>query len=182
MLTEQERHRLYTRLGEVLGSEEAETMIELLPPGSWADIATNQRVDQLGADLRAEMAELRGELTVRMVELESGLTNRMTQLESGLTNRMTELDSGLTNRMTELDSGLTSRMTELDSGLTNRMSQLESGFDKRLIRLGSDVGTQISALEASLLRELSLNMRTVVAANLAASIAIGGMLVAALKI
>jgi hypothetical protein len=75
-VSERERLALYRQLQEQLGNEGADTLMELLPPAGWNDIATRADVQasatllrgemaELGAQLRTEMAELRGE----MVEL-----------------------------------------------------------------------------------------------------------------
>jgi hypothetical protein len=60
---------MYTRLEEVLGADEAATLMEHLPPVGWADVATKRDLDtirlemrNLAAGLRAEMADLRGEV------------------------------------------------------------------------------------------------------------------------
>jgi hypothetical protein len=68
-ITEHARHQMYTRLEEVLGADEAATLMEHLPPVGWADVATKRDLDtirlemrNLAAGLRAEMADLRGEV------------------------------------------------------------------------------------------------------------------------
>jgi hypothetical protein len=59
---ERARHRLYLRLEEVLGSEEAGTLMNHLPPTGWGDVATKQDLAQgletLKHALRAEMESL----------------------------------------------------------------------------------------------------------------------------
>ena len=60
-LTEGRRKRLYDKLEEVLGVDNAETAMELLPPVGWADVATNRELDHLRVELtqRIEAAEQR---------------------------------------------------------------------------------------------------------------------------
>lgn len=58
-VTEEKRHHLYRRLEEVLGEEEATTMMELVPPVGWADVATRhdvgQKIDNLELAIRADL-------------------------------------------------------------------------------------------------------------------------------
>ena len=46
-ISEESRHHLYLRLEEVLGSEEAATLMEHLPPVGWADVATKRDIEGL---------------------------------------------------------------------------------------------------------------------------------------
>ncbi|MGH8884426.1 MAG: hypothetical protein ACRDYX_04500 [Egibacteraceae bacterium] len=58
---ERSRHDLYTRLQDVLGSEQATTLMEHLPPVGWADVATKQDLGALEQrfDLKLEALEHR---------------------------------------------------------------------------------------------------------------------------
>ena len=79
MVSDQDRRELYMALEQQLGGGPAATMMELLPPVGWADVA---RQSDLGA-VRGEMAELRGE----MAELRGG----MAELRAELKGEMAEL-------------------------------------------------------------------------------------------
>lgn len=68
-VTDHDRRALFDRLLAVLGPTEAETMMELLPPVGWSDVA--RRGDL--ALLRGEMAELRADLREEMSELRAEL-------------------------------------------------------------------------------------------------------------
>jgi hypothetical protein len=56
---ERSRHQLYRKLDELIGTREATTLMELLPPSGWGDVATRQ-------DLRQQIQELRLELHADM--------------------------------------------------------------------------------------------------------------------
>jgi hypothetical protein len=58
-LDERARHELFLRLERALGPESAETLMELLPPVGWADVATKRDLDALRHQL---LADFRGEL------------------------------------------------------------------------------------------------------------------------
>lgn len=50
-ITEESRYQLFQRLEELLGPEKVATLMELLPPVGWADVATKRDLDQLAATL-----------------------------------------------------------------------------------------------------------------------------------
>ncbi len=65
MVSDQDRRDLYAALEQQLGQSSAGTLMELLPPVGWADVA---RQSDLVA-VRGEIAELRGELKGEMAEI-----------------------------------------------------------------------------------------------------------------
>jgi len=76
-IDERSRHRLYLRLEEVLGSDEAAVLMEHLPPVGWADVATKH-------DLR----ELEERMGLRMDALEHRIDSKLGGLESRLLRTM----------------------------------------------------------------------------------------------
>ena len=70
-ITEQNRHQLYQRLEEVLGREQAATLMEHLPPVGWADVATKRDLEM--QDLRFE-AMLHRELRAQTYRLLAAFT------------------------------------------------------------------------------------------------------------
>ena len=64
-----DRHRLHVRLEQLLGAEDAATLMEHLPPSPWDDLATKGDIRSLRDemrglcdDLRADMARLEDRL------------------------------------------------------------------------------------------------------------------------
>jgi hypothetical protein len=62
-LDERARYELFLRLEQVLGPESAETLMEMMPPVGWADIATKRDLDALEErmDLRFQLVDQRFE-------------------------------------------------------------------------------------------------------------------------
>ena len=54
-LDERARHELHRKLEEVLGADKADTLMEMLPPVGWADVATKRDLDALESSLRAQL-------------------------------------------------------------------------------------------------------------------------------
>lgn len=90
-ISDQSRHLLHQRLEEVLGSDEAATVMEHLAPVGWADVATKRDLDhvrvhteRLGVELRAEIdqmgALIRSEMTVGFAGVAAGLADLRTEL------------------------------------------------------------------------------------------------------
>jgi hypothetical protein len=51
-IDEGSRHQLHVKLEQVLGSEEAGTLMAHLPPVGWGDVATKRDLDRLATDFR----------------------------------------------------------------------------------------------------------------------------------
>jgi hypothetical protein len=67
---ERARHELYERLQHAVGEDATETLMSLLPPVGWADVATKQDLellrDSLGHRLDADLARLETSLQREM--------------------------------------------------------------------------------------------------------------------
>ena len=62
------RFRLFESAQRQLGRDEAVTLMEMLPPVEWSDVATKKDLAVLGSELRTEMAD-RASSTVRTIVL-----------------------------------------------------------------------------------------------------------------
>lgn len=109
---ERARHLLFRKLEAVLGSEEAGTLMDHLPPAALANLATKD--DILG---------LRNEFLGRLDSQDRRLTGRIERLDQRLTGRMDRLEEGLIGRMDSLEERMTSRMESLEHRLTAKIEQ-----------------------------------------------------------
>ncbi len=91
MVSDRDRHELYVALLDRLGQGPADTMMALLPPVGWAEVARASDLEALRIELRGEMAELRAELRGEM----GGLRGEM----GGLRGEMAELRGELKSEL-----------------------------------------------------------------------------------
>ena len=80
MVSDRNRHDLYIALEHQLGRGPTETLMQLLPPVGWADLARVADVESLGTALQAEMIEQRSELGGEMAELRGGIKAQLPRL------------------------------------------------------------------------------------------------------
>jgi hypothetical protein len=109
MVSDQDRRELYEALERGLGGGPAATMMELLPPVGWADVARQSDLVALRGEmsqLRGEMGELRGELKGEIAELrgEMGeLRGEMGELRGELKGELAEVRGELARMSARID-------------------------------------------------------------------------------
>lgn len=102
--TEAERLRLLQRLEEVLGPDEATTLMDHLPPLGWNDVATKHDLaanrvltksdlDVGLAEFRIEMGEFKRELREEFTEFRSEIRGEMTEFRDEIRRDMADLRS-----------------------------------------------------------------------------------------
>jgi hypothetical protein len=102
MVSDQDRRELYEALERGLGGGPAATMMELLPPVGWADVARQSDVVALRGEmsqLRGEMGELRGELKGEIAELRG----EMGELRGELKGELAEVRGELSKLSARID-------------------------------------------------------------------------------
>jgi transposase InsO family protein len=62
VIDERTRHQLHGKLDEVLGAEEAATLMAHLPPVGWSDVATKRDLNTLEAATRRDLDHLEAAL------------------------------------------------------------------------------------------------------------------------
>ena len=120
MVSDRSRQELFLALEEQLGPRPAETLMELLPPVGWADVARRADITQL----RGEIAELRGELRGEIAELRAELRGEMAELRGELRGEMAELRGDLRGEMAELRSELKGDIADLKSQMSGLFPKL----------------------------------------------------------
>ena len=68
-ITEASRFQLRTAIGQILNEEAADTLMELLPPVGWADVATKTDLQHLRDELKGDMLNLQLTIEVNVRKL-----------------------------------------------------------------------------------------------------------------
>ncbi|MFA5884503.1 MAG: hypothetical protein WDA60_11675 [Acidimicrobiia bacterium] len=109
-IDERSRHALYLRLEQVLGSDEAGTLMEHLPPVGWADVATRRDIEVLRTELLSEISSARSELG-------SEISSARSELGSEISSARSELGSEISSARVETRS-LRAEMRAMEQSLT----------------------------------------------------------------
>lgn len=94
-IDEQSRHRMYLKLEEILGQQEARTLMEHLPPVGWADVATKRDLDALSDSNRREHERIETVLRQEMHTLEARVDAKLQDALRAQTFRFMTFVTGL---------------------------------------------------------------------------------------
>jgi hypothetical protein len=131
VLDERARHELYRAFEELLGSERADSLMTLLPPVGWADVATKDDLRRLEARLELRMDARCDGHDARVARLEAGIDGRLTQLEAGIEARFAHAEARTDAGFAIVDrhfEHVDARFALMDA----RFSQVERQLDRSL--------------------------------------------------
>jgi len=162
-ITDRQRLKLLRTLETVIGPEDASTLMDHLPPVTWANVATVDHVsaigDQTTKTLRSEMQVLSTQLRSEMNELRVELRSDMTMLSNQLRSEMNQLGIQLRSEMNQLGTELRGEMNEFGIQLRSEIDQhgsrleatIERGFRRQILALVT-LGTTWFAITAAILQ------------------------------
>ena len=122
---EERRNRLHNSLGDLLGVEDAGTLMEMLPRHASGELATRDDVMATATVLRGEMAELRAELKGEMGDLRVELKGEMGDLRAELKGEMAEFRGRMDTFEAEL-AAVRTQVSGLRAEIHSEMGLMES--------------------------------------------------------
>ncbi|MGZ4682923.1 MAG: hypothetical protein ACXWCB_16475 [Acidimicrobiales bacterium] len=129
-IDERARHELFITAERSLGHDQSETLMELLPPVGWADVATKADLVALEErlSLRFEMVDQRFEMVGQRFEM---VDQRFEMLDQRLDQRFEMLDQRLDQRFEMLDQRLDHRFEMVDQKIDAQSISLLGELDRR---------------------------------------------------
>ena len=136
-ITEHERHRLFTWFEEHMGKDLAATMMNLVPPVGWGDVATSRDLDQhavlLRRDLDHHAVVMRGQfdehqvVTQRALHEHRAATQRALHEHWAATQRALDEHRAVTQRaLGELKSDMATQFESTRQELRLEMRAMEA--------------------------------------------------------
>ena len=107
-ITEASRFQLRTAIGQILSEEAADTLMELLPPVGWADVATK-------TDLQHLRDELKGDINSLRVATKTDLQHLRDELKSDMLNLQLTIEIAIEKRIHEQTKWLITTMIAMNT-------------------------------------------------------------------
>ena len=119
--TEQNKRRLHARLCEVIGTEEADILMEQLPPITWTEFATKRDLDELRIATKHDIDELR---IATKHDIEFSAIATRTDLEQVITKTRNDLEKSIM----EVKHSIETTKFELSTTILELTATMERGF------------------------------------------------------
>jgi len=103
-ITEASRFQLRTAMGQILNEEAADTLMELLPPVGWADVATKTDLHYLNGDIQNLRNELKSDIQSLRNELKGDMHALQLTIEATFEMRLHEQTRWLITTMIAMNT------------------------------------------------------------------------------
>jgi len=119
--SEQDKRRLHARLCEIIGTEEADILMEQLPPITWTEFATKRDLDELRIATKHDIDELR---IATKHDIEFSAIATRTDLEQVITKTRNDLEKSIM----EVKHSIETTKFELSTTILELTATMERGF------------------------------------------------------
>ena len=123
--TEQNKRRLHARICEVIGTEEADILMEQLPPITWTDFVTKQNLEELRNSLKRDLEEQSVGLKH---DIEFSAIATRTDLEQMITKTRTDLEQLIFQMRTDLEKSIMEVKHSVETTKLEIAATMERGF------------------------------------------------------
>ncbi len=142
-LTEQNKRRLHARLCEVIGTEEADILMEQLPPITWTEFATKRDLDELRI---ATKHDIEFSAIATRTELEQVITKTRTDLEQLIFQTRTDLEKSIMEVKHSVETTKLELTATMERGFRNQSWKMFTAImSSQLVTVGL-LGLMINSL------------------------------------
>ena len=117
-ITDAERHRLHTKLDQVLGEEDAAVLISHLPPSGWSDVVRTRDLDQFAVHVDDRFDRVDD----RFDRMDGSIDDRFDRVD----DRFDRMDGRIDDRFAIVDD----RFDRMDGRIDDRFAIVEERFDR----------------------------------------------------
>ena len=111
-MTNTERATLYSTLADAIGQQEAEILMEQLPPSGWDQVATKDDLNVLGASFTAGLAETNAAITAGLAETNAAITAGLAEANAAITAGLAEANAAITAGLAEANAAMKAGFAE----------------------------------------------------------------------
>jgi hypothetical protein len=141
--TEQNKRRLHARLCEVIGTEEADILMEQLPPITWTEFATKRDLDELRI---ATKHDIEFSAIATRTELEQVMTKTRTDLEQLIFQTRTDLEKSIMEVKHSVETTKLELTATIERGFRNQSWKMFTAImSSQLVTVGL-LGLMINSL------------------------------------
>ena len=141
--TEQNKRRLHARLCEVIGTEEADILMEQLPPITWTEFATKRDLDELR---NATKHDIEFSAIATRTELEQVMTKTRTDLEQLIFQTRTDLEKSIMEVKHSVETTKLELTATMERGFRNQSWKMFTAImSSQLVTVGL-LGLMINSL------------------------------------
>ena len=141
--TEQNKRRLHARLCEVIGTEEADILMEQLPPITWTKFATKRDLDELRI---ATKHDIEFSAIATRTELEQAITKTRTDLEQLIFQTRTDLEKSIMEVKHSVETTKLELTATMERGFRNQSWKMFTAImSSQLVTVGL-LGLMINSL------------------------------------
>lgn len=141
--TEQNKRRLYARLCEVIGTEEADILMEQLPPITWTEFATKRDLDELRI---ATKHDIEFSAIATRTELEQVITKTRTDLEQLIFQTRTDLEKSIMEVKHSVETTKLELTATMESGFRNQSWKMFTAIMSSQLVTAGLLGLMINSL------------------------------------
>ena len=123
-VTEEARHELYRCVEDDWGKEVATTLIDHLPPGGWAKVATKDDIAALREHMDRRFTSVQERTDIRFTSMQEHMDIRFTSMQEQMDHRFTLVDERFVGVNEKIDHSLAMMTSKIEDSISRVTADL----------------------------------------------------------